>query len=479
MSSPPRAQSDTALSPQRLVYESVIDAIGHTPLVRLNRLAADVAPSIYLKLEYLNPGGSVKDRAAREMILAAERDGSLGPGGVVVEGTSGNTGIGLAIVAAARGYRTIVVVPDKTSADKIGLLRGVGAEVVVTPGGRPVGHPEHVRSVAERITAETPGGWLAGQYDNPANPDAHRRTTGPELWEQTGGTITHFVCGVGTGGTISGTGEYLKEVSGGAVKVLAPDPVTSRYSGGDGRSYAIESIGHYLHPDTVEDVWPQSYHPEVVDEFIAVTDREAIDTAQALVAQEGLLVGGSGALAVAGALRAAATLSADDVVVVLIPDSGRNYLSKYFDETWRVERGFGTSSASEGPVLRDLGGGGYRGVPTTATLAQARSIADGLSVVPVHLPRASEAVVGAEIVGSVDLGALAAVDPDARVADHLGPVPPLAGIDEPASTVADRVGAQPIVVVLENGYATAILATPALAAAVSSGIDRGEDDGPK
>lgn len=314
-----RADPSTNRAGSGGVYDSVVDAIGNTPLVRLNALASNVAPTILLKLEYLNPGGSVKDRAAREMVLAAERSGDLAPNGVIVEGTSGNTGIGLAIIAAARGYSIIVVVPDKTSTEKIGLLRGLGARVVVTPGGRPIGHPEHVRSVAEHIASTTPGAWLAGQYDNPANPAAHSLTTGPEIWRQTDGAVTHFVAGVGTGGTITGTGEFLKSVSDGAVRVIAPDPLGSTYSGGEGRAFYIESVGHYRHPDTVDDVWPESFHPDVVDEYVPITDREAIDTARELLRHEGLLVGGSGALAVAGALRVATSLRPDDVLVAPSP----------------------------------------------------------------------------------------------------------------------------------------------------------------
>ena len=254
------------------MYESVTEAIGNTPLVRLKSSGDATGPSIYLKLEYMNPGGSVKDRAAREMVLAAEATGELRPGGTIVEGTSGNTGIGLTMIGTARGYRVITVLPDKTSADKLDLLRALGAEVVITASSRPIGHPEQVRTLAKRIAAETPGGWLADQYDNPANPRAHFETTGPELWRQTRGAITHLVAGVGTGGTITGTGEYLKSVSDQRVRVIGADPSSSRYSGGDGRAYYIESVGHFLHPDTEEDVWPRSYHAEVIDELITVED---------------------------------------------------------------------------------------------------------------------------------------------------------------------------------------------------------------
>lgn len=453
------------------VYDSVVDAIGNTPLVRLNALASNVAPTILLKLEYLNPGGSVKDRAAREMVLAAERSGDLAPNGVIVEGTSGNTGIGLAIIAAARGYSIIVVVPDKTSTEKIGLLRGLGARVVVTPGGRPIGHPEHVRSVAEHIASTTPGAWLAGQYDNPANPAAHSLTTGPEIWRQTDGAVTHFVAGVGTGGTITGTGEFLKSVSDGAVRVIAPDPLGSTYSGGEGRAFYIESVGHYRHPDTVDDVWPESFHPDVVDEYVPITDREAIDTARELLRHEGLLVGGSGALAVAGALRVATSLRPDDVLVVLIPDSGRNYLSKYFDDTWVSRWGFGAADSSRQSAVRRLRRA-YRGLPSDATVPQARTLLADAPSLPVHLPRAGDQVVAAEIIGSVDASTLVDADDDAHLREYLGPPTHLAGIDEPIVDVAARLGAgdfgsdgHSVVVLVENGYAVGVAAAADILAA--------------
>ncbi|TQC43024.1 PLP-dependent cysteine synthase family protein [Rhodococcus sp. WS4] len=316
------------------VYDSITEAIGNTPLVRLNRVTRGISATVYAKLEFLNPGGSVKDRAALAMIRAAEESGKLLPGGTVVEGTSGNTGVGLTLVAAARGYRSVVVVPDKTSVEKIALLRAHGARVHVTPGGRPSHHPEFVRNVATRLAAEIPGGWLAGQYDNAANPDAHRTTTGPEIWRQTQGRVTHFVAGAGTGGTITGTGEFLTKVSGGAVQIIGADPDTSVYGGGDGRAWYIESVGHFLHPQTERDEWPDSYHPDVVDRLERIPDVEALTVLHRLAREEGLLVGGSAGTAVAAALRIARTLGPDDVVVVIVPDSGRAYLSKYFD--WSV-----------------------------------------------------------------------------------------------------------------------------------------------
>jgi cystathionine beta-synthase len=322
------------------VHASLVDVVGDTPLVRLNRVTGAALAPVYAKLEYVNPGGSVKDRIALAMVEAAEESGELAPGGTIVEGTSGNTGVGLAMVAAQRGYRCVFTIPDKSSAEKVAVLRAYGAEVVVCPGNVPREHPEHVYAVATRIAEETPGGWLANQYDNPANPLAHYRSTGPEIWRQTDGRVTHFVAGVGTGGTITGTGEYLKEVSGGRVTVVGADPEASTYSGGDGSPYHVESIGHFRHPDTVDDSWPESFHPAVVDRFERVADRESLLTARRLAREEGLLVGGSAGTAVAAALRVAATLTPDDLVVVLLPDSGRNYLSKVYDDAWLRELGF-------------------------------------------------------------------------------------------------------------------------------------------
>jgi len=236
------------------VFESVADAIGGTPLFRLRGLGHGITAPVYAKAEFFSVGGSVKDRAALAMIEAAERDGTLRPGGTIVEATSGNTGIGLAVVGRQRGYRVMVVVSDRSAQEKSDVLRAYGAEVIIGSSTLPRQHPDHLFNVARRLADDTPGGWLANQYDNPANPLAHVRTTGPEIWQQTEGRITHFVAGVGTGGTISGTGRYLKEASGGRVRVIGADPENSTYSGGDGSPYYVESIGHFLHPETDEDV---------------------------------------------------------------------------------------------------------------------------------------------------------------------------------------------------------------------------------
>ncbi|WP_433634729.1 PLP-dependent cysteine synthase family protein [Nocardia sp. CA-120079] len=446
------------------VYDSVVDAIGGTPLVRLNRVADGITAAVYVKLEYLNPGASVKDRAARAMLLAAEAVGDLAPGGTVVEATSGNTGVGLAAIAAARGYRSVVVVPDKSSAEKIALLRAYGAEVHVTAGGRPAEHPEHIRNVALRLAAQIPGGWFAGQYDNPANPEAHRTTTGPEIWTQTGGRVTHFVAGVGTGGTITGTGEYLKEVSGGAVQVIGADPDTSVYSGGDGRAWYIESVGHYLHPETAEDHWPDSYHTEVVDRLERVTDAEALVLLHRLAREEGLLLGGSSGTAIAAALRVARTLDASDIVVVIAPDSGRSYLSKYFDDAWLGRLGFplvsGSSEQTLGDVLGDLSDASSpRTVPSQATVAEARIHLGTAAALPVLLQRkVSEPAVVAEILGTATAATLAHAPDDEPVTAHLDPPLPVVGTTETVADAAARIADQSgPVLVSELGRAVTLI----------------------
>ncbi|MBL1111202.1 pyridoxal-phosphate dependent enzyme [Streptomyces sp. 110] len=434
------------------LHESLLDAVGNTPLVRLTRIASGVPAPVYAKVEFFNPAGSVKDRAALGMVLAAEKSGALAPGGVIVEGTSGNTGMALAMIAAQRGYGSIVVVPDRTSPEKIKTLRAYGAEVVVTTGALPREHPEHVRNVAARLAARTPGAWYANQYDNPANPEAHRTTTGPEIWAETGGRVTHFVVGVGTGGTVTGTGGFLKEASGGLVRVIGADPLTSTYSGGDGSPYYVESIGHYLHPQTAEDEYPESYDPSVVDRFERIGDRESITMVRRLAREEGILAGGSAGTAVAAALRVAAALTPDDLVVVLLPDSGRGYLSKYFDDGWLRRFGF-LEDVSGTPTVADVLGdrpAPLTALPSTATVADALSAAEALpaagALVPVRLPRSGGNATTdvSEVIGAARpdaLRALVARDPSASAAplrDHLLPSPPAVGIGEPVDEATAR-----------------------------------------
>jgi cystathionine beta-synthase len=308
-------------------FESVLDVVGNTPLIRLGRIERDegLEATLLAKVEYLNPGGSVKDRPALKMLEVAERDGFLKPGGTVVEPTSGNTGAGLAQAAAVKGYRCICVMPEKASQEKQDLLKAMGAEVVVTPSAPPE-DPRSYYAVAERLAREIPGGFKPGQYENPANPLAHYETTGPELWRQTEGRITHFVAGMGTCGTITGTGRYLKEQSQ-DLRVVGVDPEGSIFSDPDNvHPYAVEGVG--------EDFYPGNHDAEVVDQVVQVDDRESFLMTRRLMAEEGLFVGGSCGMAVVGAVRAAKGLPRETVVVVLLPDTGRNYVSKVFDDEW-------------------------------------------------------------------------------------------------------------------------------------------------
>ena len=310
--------------------ESILDLVGNTPLVRLSKVTEGLRPLILDKLEQLNPGGSVKDRIGLSMLEDAERRGLLRPGGTVVEPTSGNTGHGIAMAAAIKGYKMIFVMPDKMSAEKISLLRAYGAEVVICPTNVERESPQSYYSVAERLTREIPGAFQPNQYFNPRNPEAHYRTTGPEIWRQTDGRITTFVAGVGTGGTITGVGKYLKEQNP-AVRVIGADPEGSIFSG-EIAPYKVEGVG--------EDFWPGTFDREVVDEFIQVTDRECFVAARKLARQEGILVGGSAGLALHAAIQVAVDSKPDDVIVVLLPDTGRNYLSKFFSDEWMRQNGY-------------------------------------------------------------------------------------------------------------------------------------------
>ena len=438
------------------VHESVLDAIGATPLIRLRRLADGLAPRIYLKAEWQNAGGSVKDRAALAMIRVAERSGDLRPDGVIVEGTSGNTGVGLALVGGFLGYRTLIVVPDTTATEKIAALRAYGAEVVLTPGGLPRDDPRHVINLAARIAAETPGGWLADQYGNPANPQAHRDTTAPEIWAQTGGAVTHLVAGIGTGGTISGTGAALKEL--GPVRVVGVDPENSAYGGGDGSPYYVEAIGHYVHPDTVRDVWPDNWDRSVADEIVLVDDRTTMTTARRLAREEGLLLGGSSATAVAGALRVARDLGPDDVVVVIAPDSGRAYLSKYFDDGWVRRLGFTDEPGSVGGLAADL-----PVLRASWTVARARQVLDGVpGPVPVSHDREGGAAAPSEILGALAARDLDGLPGDDAVVTHARPVPPSVGTGEGIEAARTIVGDAPAAWVIRDGRVTGLLTRSAL-----------------
>ncbi|MER7707754.1 pyridoxal-phosphate dependent enzyme [Kitasatospora sp. NPDC097605] len=454
------------------MHESVLDAIGGTPLFRLARLGAGLAAPVYAKAEFLSIGGSVKDRAALSMVLAAERDGRLAPGGTIVEATSGNTGIGLAIVGRQRGYRVIAGVADRAAPEKADILRAYGAEVVLAPTAVPLEDPAHLFNVVRRLAEGTPGAWLADQYDNQANPDAHVRTTGPEIWAQTGGRVTHFVAGVGTGGTITGTGSHLKEASGDRVEVIGADPESSVYGGGDGSPYYVESIGHFIHPDTVEDRWPQAYRKDVADAFERIPDRESLLTARRLAREEGILAGPSSGTAVAAALRVARRLGPEDLVVVLLPDSGRSYLSKVHSDAWMRQWGFLEEPQSLRPLLADAGP--LVTVDAGATVGEAVRALRGVpgDVAPAVLARVARpyGVSAAEVVGSVSREVLAAAladgtaGPDAPLGALLGPALPAVGVGQsPAEARAALGAAHPGVLVLVDGLAAGVLPRPALA----------------
>ncbi|MDH6409401.1 cystathionine beta-synthase [Aurantimicrobium minutum] len=324
---------------------TVTDAIGNTPLIKLNHVTEGIQATVLVKLEFTNPGGSAKDRIAEKIIDTAEREGKLKPGGTIVEATSGNTGVGLALFAQQRGYKTIFVVPDKVSIDKQNTMRAYGAEVIATPTNVEPNDPRSYYSVSDRLVAEIPGAFKPNQYDNPNGPASHYATTGPEIWRDTEGKITHFVAGIGTGGTITGTGRFLKEASQGNVKVIGADPQGSIYSGGPIHGYNVEGVG--------EDFWPQAFDPNIPDEVLMVTDAESFAMTRRLAREEGLLVGGSSGMAVVAGLRAAQSLPAEAVVVILLPDSGRGYLGKVFNDDWMREKGYEVEETAEQLELRE------------------------------------------------------------------------------------------------------------------------------
>ena len=437
--------------------ESVVDLIGNTPLVRLGRSvqhgSGDGQPLVLAKVEYVNPGGSVKDRIAARMIDDAEKAGLLKPGGTIVEPTSGNTGVGLALLAQQRGYSCIFVCPDKVSEDKRNVLKAYGAEVVVCPTAVDPEDPRSYYSVSDRLTRETPGAWKPDQYSNPANPRTHYETTGPEIWRQTEGRITHFVAGIGTGGTISGTGRYLKEASGGRVQVIGADPVGSVYSGGTGRPYLVEGVG--------EDFWPSAYDRTVCDEIIAVSDRDAFAMTRLLARSEGLLVGGSCGMAVAAARTVAETAGPDAVIVVLLPDGGRGYLSKVFDDNWMRSFGFldDDGDRSLGDVLRAKAGG----LPTfvhmhpTETVRESIDVLREFGVSQVPVVRAEPPLMAAEVVGSVSERALldALFTGRAHLSDpveqHMEAPLPMVGAGVSVNDAVSSLEASDALIVLDGG----------------------------
>jgi cystathionine beta-synthase len=418
------------------VHDTLSGLVGNTPLVRLRSVTRAIpGATVLAKIEYFNPGGSVKDRIALRMVMKAEESGALTKGGVIVEPTSGNTGVGLAIVAAERDYRCIFVCPDKVAQDKIGVLRAYGAEVVVCPTTVAPDHPDSYYSVAKRLTEQTQGAWRPDQYSNPENPASHYATTGPEVWAQTDGQLTHFVAGIGTGGTITGTGRYLKEVSQGRVKIIGADPEGSVYSGGTGRPYLVEGVG--------EDIWPATYDPDVCDEVIAVSDAESFGMTRRLAREEALLTGGSCGLAVVAALRVAKK-NPDGIIVVLLPDGGRGYLSKIFNDEWMSDYGFLSAQTSE-PLVEDVLASRERSMPELVHVHPEESVGAAIALLREYdvsqLPVVKEEppVMAAEVVGSVverdllDALVTGRARPSDPVGGHMSIPLPTVGSGEPVS----------------------------------------------
>jgi cystathionine beta-synthase len=443
--------------------EHISELVGGTPLVRLTSVTDGISATVLAKIEYLNPGGSVKDRIAVKMIDAAEASGELKPGGTIVEPTSGNTGVGLALVAQRRGYKCVFVCPDKVSQDKRDVLAAYGAEVVVCPTAVPPDHPDSYYSVSDRLVHEIEGAWKPNQYANPMGPASHYETTGPEIWADTDGRVTHLVAGVGTGGTITGTGRYLKDVSAGResgpVVVVGADPEGSVYSGGTGRPYLVEGVG--------EDFWPTAYDPSVPDEVIGVSDGDSFHMTRRLAREEGLLVGGSCGMAVVAALEVARRLRPDDVVVVILPDSGRGYLTKIFNDEWMASYGFlgAASTTTVGDVLRGKSGELPALVHThpTETVRDAVTYLREYAVSQMPVVTAEPPVMAGEVSGSVserDLldalftGRAHLADP---VSQHMGDKLPMIGALEPVAAARVALEKADAILVAVDGKPAGVL----------------------
>jgi cystathionine beta-synthase len=450
-------EPDDPLPDRPQIADSLLDLIGNTPLVRLDRGTSGIECTVALKLEFFNPGGSVKDRPAVAMIEAAERDGLLRPGGTIVEPTSGNTGVGLAIVAAQRGYRCVFVMTDKVAPEKVSLLRAYGAEVVVCPVAVEPDDPNSYYSVAERLVRETPGAFRPNQYENQWNPWAHEQSTGPEIWRQTAGRITHFVAGVGTGGTITGVARYLKARKP-EIKIVGADPAGSVYSGGSGRPYLVEGIG--------EDFWPSTYDPSLVDLVVPISDEESFLTARRVTHEQGIFVGGSGGTAIAAALRVARDAGPDDLVVVLIPDRGSGYLSRVFDDEWMATYGFlRTGRRTVGEIIEARGDD----IPPLVyvhpedRVERAVALMREYDVSQLPVAKGEMPLATAEIFGAVDelvLMDLAFRDPgvfQTPVEKVMGPRLPTIGIGQPIELAVERLDKSPALVVLAGGRPKVVL----------------------
>ncbi|MGZ4427334.1 MAG: cystathionine beta-synthase [Nocardioidaceae bacterium] len=450
---------------------SLLDLVGNTPLLRLSRTTDGARPLVLAKVEYLNPGGSVKDRIAMRMIEAAEKSGELKPGGTIVEPTSGNTGVGLAMVAQAKGYHCVFVCPDKVSEDKRNVLKAYGAEVVVCPTAVAPEHPDSYYNVSDRLVREIENAWKPDQYSNKYNPISHYETTGPEIWEQTEGRVTHFVAGVGTGGTISGVGRYLKEKSDGRVQVVGADPAGSVYSGGTGRPYLVEGVG--------EDFWPTTYDKDVADRIIEVSDSDSFAMTRRLAREEALLVGGSSGMAAFAAIQLAHELDDPDaVIVVLLPDSGRGYLGKVFNDDWLGQYGFlpATDTQTVGEVLRGKRGTLPDLVHThpNETIAEAVHILQEYGVSQMPVVRAEPPIVAAEVAGSVSERALldALFSGTAKLADsvesHMGEPLPTIGSNKPVSEAVALLEGADALLVHENGKPVGVVTRQDLLSFIAS-----------